>query len=125
MTGRPEVGERVDIQIKGVRVEYAGHNIRVDINGYGSLTVPASHPDITVTPTPPVVVYFIHDTLTPHNVRVTREMQTVPAVGDVLEFDSAGYMGAKATWRVAKVEEYPTGNVTCRMTDAADPAVTP
>jgi hypothetical protein len=66
-----------------------------------------------------MTVYFIHDTLTPGNVRRSWDNPIgIPHVGDTVTGEM-GYMGARVVWTVARVE-WIDGNdgqsVTCYMT---------
>lgn len=64
----------------------------------------------------PARVYFMHDTLTPHNVRGTwDDVLAVPSVGDVLTVEM-GYYGARVEWTVAQVEWLNPHAVTLHMT---------
>lgn len=74
-----------------------------------------------------VTVYVQHDILTPYNVRATMEdvaVAAVPQVGAILDHPYAGFDGAPARWRVARVEELASGTgVILHCTDA--PPATP
>lgn len=49
---------------------------------------------------PPTRIYFMHNTLTPQNVRATwDDAIEIPAVGDTVAL-SCGYMGADVEWTV-------------------------
>lgn len=53
-------------------------------------------------------VYFLHNTLTPGNVRATRQnipLADVPKVGQVVDLPGAGLYGADVQWRVDDVED--------------------
>jgi hypothetical protein len=74
----------------------------------------------TPAPEPSVHLYFMHDTLTPDNVRATLDLLAVPTVGDVLDVEHGGYMGAVGHWRVTLVVEHHNGAGTAAVyvTDA-------
>jgi hypothetical protein len=65
----------------------------------------------------PVTVYFLHDTLTPGNVRaVWHDHPIVPKVGELVDFDTAGFMGATVSWQVVRQEWLNADAVTLHMT---------
>jgi hypothetical protein len=51
-----------------------------------------------------ITLYFMHDTLTPENVRASMQADVVPPVGAIVRLPCAGYDGAPAFWKVADQE---------------------
>lgn len=67
-----------------------------------------------------VRIYFQHETLTPHNIRATREdvpVRDVPAIGQIVELRGAGYDGADARW-VVTGEQWHAGGPSLTLTCA-------
>lgn len=66
-----------------------------------------------------ITAYFVHDTLTPNNVRATwYGVTSVPAIGALVDLAGAGRKedSYRATWRVKGQEWHDAHSVTLIMT---------